>query len=143
MAQGNRNTLQSSNTSRTVKRAGGGAAAASLGSFFLGVCVLIAGLNIGSGVKKLNDTISEKLFASTYVAPNELSLSDKKYLTEAEAADYLNITSQRVVELIARGEITRYIRTEDGYSISVDALDEWFEAAVDRTGLSVGLPTEE
>jgi excisionase family DNA binding protein len=105
----------------------------------LGIAVLIAGLNIGGNIKKLNASISDKQFASSYSAPNnlELSVGDKKYLTETEAAVYLNITVQRVLELISDGTISEYIRTDEGYSISVRVLDEWFENEAYQTKLRI------
>ncbi|MBQ5417633.1 MAG: helix-turn-helix domain-containing protein, partial [Oscillospiraceae bacterium] len=51
----------------------------------------------------------------------------KKYLSDAEAAEYLNISKKAVTDAISDNKITDYIITDDGYSISVEALDEYFE----------------
>lgn len=100
-----------------------------LGSVFLGICILISGLSIGGGIRKLNKTVTEKSFSniSNVTQPDAMKVSEKKYLTEDEAAAYLNLTSQEVVTLITTGEITEYVRTGTGYSISVKVLDEWFD----------------
>ncbi len=100
-----------------------------VGCFVLGLCILIAGLNIGGSIKKLNKTITETQFASTntYNAPSELILGDKKYLTVDEAAVYLNLTSAKVEELLKSGKISEYVKTDSGYSISVKVLDYWFD----------------
>lgn len=108
----------------------GGINATFIGAVFLGICILIAGINIGGSVRKLNKTIEEKEFASTnnVSTPSELTLGQKKYLTESEAADYLNITRERVINLITSGEIGEYVKTDDGgYSISTAVLDKWFD----------------
>jgi excisionase family DNA binding protein len=56
--------------------------------------------------------------------------TNRKFLTEAEAAAYLNISQDKVVSLITNGEITEYIQTDTGYSIDIDDLDSWFENEV-------------
>lgn len=119
------------NNPAPAKRSGG-INATFIGAVFLGICILIAGINIGGSVRKLNKTIEEKDFASTSTmnAPSELTFGQKKYLTESEAADYLNITRERVINLITSGEITEYVKTDKtdtSYSISVSVLDNWFD----------------
>ncbi|MDE5741679.1 MAG: helix-turn-helix domain-containing protein [Oscillospiraceae bacterium] len=118
----------------------GGINATFIGAVFLGICILIAGINIGGGVRKLNKTIEEKTFASTNTmnAPSEIEMGQKKYLTEAEAADYLNITREKVVNLITSGEITEYVKTDTGYSISVSVLDNWFDNEAYQNKLKSG-----
>lgn len=116
------------NNSAPARRSGG-INATFIGAVFLGICILIAGINIGGSIRKLNKTIEEKEFASTsnMNAPSELTFGQKKYLTESEAADYLNITRERVVNLITSGEIGEYVKTDTGYSISTSVLDKWFD----------------
>lgn len=100
-----------------------------VGAVFLGICVLISGLSIGGGIRKLSKTVDEKSFSSisNINQPDAMKYSEKKYLTEDEAAAYLNLTSQEIVTLITTGEITEYVKTGTGYSISVKVLDEWFD----------------
>ncbi|MCD7731483.1 MAG: hypothetical protein LUI05_08325 [Oscillospiraceae bacterium] len=100
-----------------------------IGSIFLGICILIAGISIGGGVRKLNKTVSEKEFSdtNTYNSPEHVQMSEKKYLTEGEAAEYLNLTETEILSLITSGEITEYVKTATGYSISVTVLDSWFD----------------
>ncbi|MCI5904662.1 MAG: excisionase family DNA-binding protein [Oscillospiraceae bacterium] len=102
-----------------------------IGAIFLGICILIAGINIGGGIRKLNKTMSEKTFAdsNTYNVPENMSFGQKKYLTEDEAAEYLNLSKEEIVNLITSGEINEYVRTSKGYSISADVLDSWFDNA--------------
>lgn len=100
-----------------------------IGAVFLGICVLISGLSIGGGIRKLNKTLADKSFSniSNVTQPDAMKVSEKKYLTEDEAAAYLNLTSQEIVTLITTGEITEYVKTGTGYSISVNVLDDWFD----------------
>lgn len=100
-----------------------------VGAVFLGICVLISGLSIGGGIRKLNKTLADKSFSniSNVTQPDAMKVSEKKYLTEDEAAAYLNLTSQEIVTLITTGEITEYVKTGTGYSISVTVLDDWFD----------------
>lgn len=100
-----------------------------IGAVFLGICVLISGLSIGGGIRKLNKTLADKSFSniSNVTQPDAMKVSEKKYLTEDEAAAYLNLTSQEIVTLITTGEITEYVKTGTGYSISVKVLDDWFD----------------
>lgn len=119
------------NNPAPAKRSGG-INATFIGAVFLGICILVAGINIGSGLRKLNKTVEATTFASTTTlnAPSELTMGQKKYLTEAEAADYLNVTKEKIVNLITSGEITEYVKTDKtdtGYSISVTVLDNWFD----------------
>ena len=118
-----------SSNSHQVKRSGGAINPTLIGAVFLGICILIAGLNIGGGLRKLNKTIAETQFSDTNTVstPSELSVAEKKYLTEKEAAEYLNLSTDRILELISRGEIAEYIKTETGYCISVSVLDSWFD----------------
>ncbi len=113
---------------RQPARRAGGINATFLGLIFLGICILIAGLNIGGNIKKLNKTVEEKAFSapSTLNVPDNMDLGSKKYLTESEAAEYLNLNTEKVINLINSGEIVEYVKTNDGYSISVDVLDKWF-----------------
>lgn len=111
-----------------VKRTGG-INANFIGMVFLGICMLIAGLSIGGNIRKLNKTIEEKNFAasSTVTVPDSMGIAQRKYLSEKDAADYLNISTEKMVSLMTSGEIVEYIRTDAGYSIAVDVLDEWFD----------------
>jgi len=105
-----------------------------IGSLFLGICILIAGISIGGAVKKLSTAVEKQTFTSTLNSPSALSVdmngTNRKFLTEAEAAAYLNISQDKVVSLITSGEITEYIQTDTGYSIDIDDLDSWFENEV-------------
>ena len=114
--------------SRPAKRSGG-INATFIGAVFLGICVLIAGINIGSGLRKLNKTLDEKEMSSSNSVnvPSDMSVNQKKYFDEKEAGEYLNISADEVVDLIKKGEITEYIETSKGYSISIQVLDTWFE----------------
>lgn len=102
-----------------------------IGAIFLGICILIAGINIGGGIRKLNKTMSEKTFAdsNTYNVPENMSFGQKKYLTEDEAAEYLNLSREEIINLLTSGEIDEYVRTSTGYSISAEVLDNWFDNA--------------
>ena len=121
---------------RPAKR-GTGINATFLGAVFLGICILISGINIGGGVRKLNKTMEEKQIASTntVTVPSDMNVAQKKYLTESEAGEYLNISTEKVIELIKNGEITEYVETANGYSISLSVLDDWFDNAAYQTKL--------
>ncbi len=121
-------------------RRAGGINATFLGLVFLGICILIAGFSIGGNIKKLNKTVEEKAFStpSSFSVPDNMSVGEKKYLTEAEAGEYLNLTAEKVVNLITSGEISEYVKTANGYSISVKALDEWFDNEAYQTMLKAG-----
>lgn len=125
---------QRSSSSRSKSSVNG----ALLGSIFLGICILIAGFNIGGNLKKVNKTLGEQTFSdsNTYNAPSDLTYAEKKYLTEDEAAAYLNLSTQQVVDLINAGEIAEYVKTDSGYSISVSVLDAWFENAAYQNKLN-------
>ncbi len=132
---------------RPAKRSGG-INATFLGAVFLGICILISGISIGGGVRKLNKTMEEKQLASTntVTVPSDVGLSQKKYLTEAEAGEYLNLSTDKVIELIRTGEITEYVETATGYSISVSVLDDWFDNAAYQNKLksnASSLPDDE
>ncbi|MCH5194559.1 MAG: excisionase family DNA-binding protein [Oscillospiraceae bacterium] len=118
-----------SSSSHQARRTGGGINPTLVGAVFLGICILIAGLNIGGGLRKLNKTITDTQFASTntVTTPSEISVGQKKYLTEKEAGEYLNLSTDKILELISNGEIPEYVKTETGYSISIDKLDAWFD----------------
>lgn len=118
-----------------------------LGAVILGICILIAGLNISGSIKKLNKTVTETQFASTnnLSVPSEMSVGNNNYMTESEAGEYLNLSTEKVIELIANGEITEYVKTDSGYSISVKVLDEWFDNEAYQTKLkyNTALSSEE
>ncbi len=122
--------------SRPAKRSGG-INATFLGAVILGICILIAGLNISGSIKKLNKTVTETQFAATnnLNVPSEMAVGNNNYMTEAEAGEYLNLSTEKVIELIANGEITEYVKTDSGYSISVKVLDEWFDNEAYQTKL--------
>ncbi|MBR4095734.1 MAG: hypothetical protein IKK42_00345 [Oscillospiraceae bacterium] len=121
---------------RPVKRSGG-INPTFLGAVILGICILIAGLNISGSVKKLNKTITETQFAATNTlsVPSEMTVGNNNYMTESEAGEYLNLSTEKIIELIANGEITEYVKTDSGYSISVKVLDEWFDNEAYQTKL--------
>lgn len=116
-----------------------------IGAVFLGICILISGISIGGGIRKLNKTVSEKSFAdsNSYSVPENINLGQKKYLTEDEAAEYLNISREEVINLITSGEISEYVRTGTGFSISADVLDNWFDNAAYQNTLGTPESSEE
>lgn len=119
----------SSSGSQPQRRQGVPGGAILLSALILGICILIAGINIGSSVKKLNETISGTTFSSTYSSPDNLQINtaaQRKYLTQNEAAEYLNVSAGVISDAIADGKIDEYIITSDGYSISVESLDDYF-----------------
>ncbi len=118
----------------------GGINATFLGLVFLGICVLISGLNIGGNIKKLNKMMETKAFStpSTFSVPDSMDMGEKKYLDLSEAADYLNMSAEEVSALIAEGEINEYVKTADGYSISAAVLDKWFDGEAYKTRLKAG-----
>lgn len=133
--------------SRPVKRSGG-INPTFLGAVILGICILIAGLNISGSIKKLNKTVTETQFAATnnLNVPSEMAVGNNNYMTEAEAGEYLNLSTEKIIELIANGEITEYVKTDSGYSISVKVLDEWFDNEAYQTKLkynAASMPEEE
>ena len=128
--------MANQSNSRPVKRSGG-INATFLGAVILGICILIAGLNISGSIKKLNKTVTETQFAATNTlnVPSEMAVGNNSYMTEAEAGEYLNLSTEKIIDLIAAGEITEYVKTESGYSISVKVLDEWFDNEAYQTKL--------
>ena len=128
--------MANQSNSRPVKRSGG-INATFLGAVILGICILIAGLNISGSIKKLNKTVTETQFAATNTlnVPSEMAVGNNNYMTEAEAGEYLNLSTEKIIDLIATGEITEYVKTESGYSISVKVLDEWFDNEAYQTQL--------
>ena len=100
-----------------------------LGSVVLGVCIIIAGSTVAGSVKKLTAAVDAQTFASSYASPSNLTVSstaDKKYLTETEAAAYLNMPVEEIKAAITKGEIEQYVKTSSGYTISVEELDKFF-----------------
>ncbi len=125
---------------RQPARRTGGINATFLGLVFLGICILIAGFNIGGNIKKMNKTIEEKVFSSpsSLSIPDNMDLGSKKYMTEIEAGEYLNLPAEKIVNLITSGEINEYVKTANGYSISVTVLDKWFDDEAYKTMLKAG-----
>ena len=125
-----RSSSGSSGNSRSSAKIGGNV----IGSVFLGICLLIGAFNVSGSIKKLSTAVEKQTFTSTLNSPSSLSVDmsgvTRNYLTEAEAAAYLNISAEKVVSLITSGEITEYIQTDTGYSISITDLDSWFENEV-------------
>lgn len=100
-----------------------------LGSVILGVSIIIAGAAVSGSVKKLTAAVEAQTFASTYSAPSNLTVNNtapKNYFTETEAAAYLNISVDEIKAAITKGEIEQYVRTSNGYSISLSELDKYF-----------------
>lgn len=101
-----------------------------IAAVILGVCIIIAGVNIKSSLTKLTAAVTEQTFASNYSSPSTITVNSsaqKQYFTEDEAAAYLNISVDEVKAAIAKGEIEQYINTSTGYSISKTYLDKYFE----------------
>jgi hypothetical protein len=100
-----------------------------IAAIIFGIFLLIAAGNIGKSITDLNKTLTDKNFSdmNSYSSPSEITYSEKMYYTEAEAAEYLGITAERVAALALAGEIPEYIRTDAGYVFSKVVLDEWFE----------------
>ncbi len=100
-----------------------------IGAVFIGICMLIAGAFISAKIGKFEETMLAKTFSdtNTFNSPSELTHIDKKYLTEVEAAYYLNISEAKMLDILQSGGINEYIKTETGYVISVKVLDNWFE----------------
>ena len=98
-------------------------------SVVLGVCIFFACSTVAGCVKKLSAAVEAQTFASSYASPSNLTVSstaDKKYLTETEAAAYLNMPVEEIKAAITKGEIEQYVKTSSGYTISVDQLDKFF-----------------
>ncbi|MCL2054113.1 MAG: hypothetical protein FWG90_06710 [Oscillospiraceae bacterium] len=126
MSEISRSVAQGKSTSQGAKRVGNPVL---IGCIFLGICILISGLNIGASISKLNKTVGEADFSPSNVfrVPSTFAVGDKKYFNEREAAAYLNISDAKMLELIESGQISEYVKTDTGYSVSVDKLDEWFD----------------
>ncbi len=114
-------------TSQKPRNIGGGFVF--IGAVFLGICMLMTGFSISGGLKDLNKTLTSKEFSdnNSFNAPSEIVNSEKKYLSEKEAAAYLNISEAKMIDVLTNGGITEYVKTDSGYTISVDVLDSWFE----------------
>ncbi len=100
-----------------------------LSAVILGVFILIAGINVGSGLKKLSAALEAKTFSDSFTSPDTISVNPavgRKYLTQSEAAAYLNVSEAEITEAIADKKINEYIATSEGYSISIEALDDFF-----------------
>lgn len=132
---------RNNNSSRPSR---GGINGTLVGAVFLGVCILIAGLNIGGNLKKLNKTLSETTFSdtNTYNAPSDHVNTEKKYFTESEAAEYLNLSTDKIIELINKGEIKKYVKTDTGYSIQADVLDKWFDNEAYQNEMKADNPSD-
>ncbi|MCM1577995.1 MAG: helix-turn-helix domain-containing protein [Ruminococcus sp.] len=104
------------------------AAATLTAAVILGVCLIIAAALVNSGLKGLTAAVKEQVFTSSYNSPSNLTVKPEStdYFTAAEAASYLKITESEVKAAITKGEISEYISTSAGYSISKKALDEYF-----------------
>lgn len=104
------------------------AAATLMAALILGICLIISAAIISSSLKKLTAAVNEKDFASTYSAPSNLTVKPESidYFTTEEAAKYLKITEAEIKAAVTKGEISEYISTSAGYSISKKALDEYF-----------------
>lgn len=101
-----------------------------MGSVILGVCIIIAGATVSGSVKKLTAAVEAQTFSSTLSSPSNLTVNNtapKNYFTETEAAAYLNISVDEVKAAITKGEIEQYIKTSNGYSISISVLDKYFD----------------
>lgn len=100
-----------------------------LSAIILGVFILISAIIVGSGLKKLSAALTEQSFSDSYSSPDTLTVNSpavKKYLTQSEAAAYLNVSESEISKAIADHKIDEYITTSEGYSISIDSLDDYF-----------------
>ncbi len=98
-------------------------------ALILGIFILIAGIVVSSGMKKLAGAIENQSFSDSFNSPDKLTLTNnaqKKYLSGAEASEYLNISEDELSQAIADGRIDEYIITSKGYSISIESLDDYF-----------------
>lgn len=112
------------------------AAAIVLSALILGICLIIASSILGNRVKKLTEAVEKQTFTSSFSAPSNLTVRntpDKKYFTEAEAAEYLNMTADDIRTAVKSGDIDEYIKTDNGYVISRDKLDSYFESEAYNT----------
>ena len=100
-----------------------------LSAIILGVFILISAIIVGSGLKKLSAALTEQSFSDSYSSPDTLTVNShtvKKYLTQSEAAAYLNVSESDISKAIADHKIDEYITTSEGYSISIESLDDYF-----------------
>ena len=100
-----------------------------LSAIILGVFILISAIIVGSGLKKLSAALTEQSFSDSYSSPDTLTVNSpavKKYLTQSEAAAYLNVSESEISKAIADHKIDEYITTSEGYSISIESLDDYF-----------------
>lgn len=100
-----------------------------IGSIILGVFILISAIIVSSGFKKLASALTEQSFSDSYSSPDTLTVNSpttKKYLTQSEAAAYLNVSESDISKAISDHKIDEYITTSEGYSISIDSLDDYF-----------------
>ncbi|MDR0947373.1 MAG: excisionase family DNA-binding protein [Ruminococcus sp.] len=100
-----------------------------LSAVILGIFLLIAASSLGGRITALTEQLKSMTFSdvNTFSSPSELVITDKTYMTETEAAEYLNLTSDKIVSLLTSGEIKNYVKTQSGYSIAKTALDKWFD----------------
>ncbi|MDD7429669.1 MAG: hypothetical protein SOU50_04715 [Oscillospiraceae bacterium] len=100
-----------------------------LSAIILGVFILISAIIVGNGLKKLSAALTEQSFSDSYSSPDTLTVNSpavKKYLTQSEAAAYLNVSESEISKAIADHKIDEYITTSEGYSISIESLDDYF-----------------
>lgn len=100
-----------------------------LSAIILGIFILISAIIVGSGLKKLSAALTEQSFSDSYSSPDTLTVNSpttKKYLTQSEAAAYLNVSESEISKAIADHKIDEYITTSEGYSISIESLDDYF-----------------
>lgn len=113
----------------TKRNSGSPGGAYLIGSIILGVFILISAIIVSSGFKKLASALTEQSFSDSYSSPDTLTVNSpttKKYLTQSEAAAYLNVSESDISKAIADHKIDEYITTSEGYSISIDSLDDYF-----------------
>lgn len=111
-----------------------------IGSFTVAAALIISAAIIGGNVSKLNKTVTEKTFSSSFAAPSDINVStgaERRYLNEAEAVSYLNLSSSEELRgYISNGEITGYIiNTGGSYSFDREALDKWFAQKCEKVGV--------
>jgi excisionase family DNA binding protein len=116
-----------------------------ISSIILGVFLLIAAGSLGAKIDALTEQMKVTVFADTdsFSTPSELTITDKTYMTEVEAAEYLNLTSEKIVSLITSGEIKNYVITPSGYSIAKTALDKWFDNEAYQNEIKANENTDE
>ncbi|MBQ4485992.1 MAG: hypothetical protein II936_03175 [Oscillospiraceae bacterium] len=126
------NTPRSAPQRRGLPAVPGMGGAVVVASLILGICLIIAGSSVSGSVKKLTSAVEAQKFGSSFSAPSDITVyntAPKQYFTETEAADYLNVTADDIKNAIKSGDIDEYIKTKNGYSISKDELDSYFENA--------------